>query len=336
MNKFVKIGLIGYGRHMDHSMFPNIISNEATEVVSVADISAERIELIKHKIPGIKTYDSGDALVTAAADDGLDAVVISLTPQGHLKYAELALQAGLNVFVEKPVAINSIDLDPLIDIAEKHKLVTCVGTKWRYTKATKLAQKLCFSQKKYLPRVITLEATFPHGLFKDNMWNLSNKTEMTYYDMFVHAFDYIESWIPGGNLINTKKIYDNGNTEVVSAEISNKETTALLTLIRGTQQYGMQFESVLENGAKLSMKNLTEISLIDDNSWIGTEGSLRDQPTMKWQQGRLYRGYARAGYREEWDSFISAIQNGGDTPTNLKTAKLAIQKIESSLSVLSK
>ena len=130
--------------------------------------------------------------------------------------------------------------------------------------------------------------------------------------------------------------YDNGNTEVVSAEISNKETTALLTLIRGTQQYGMQFESVLENGAKLSMKNLTEISLIDDNSWIGTEGSLRDQPTMKWQQGRLYRGYARAGYREEWDSFISAIQNGGDTPTNLKTAKLAIQKIESSLSVLSK
>ncbi|MCT7715469.1 MAG: Gfo/Idh/MocA family oxidoreductase [Lactobacillus iners] len=333
MNKFVKIGLVGYGRHMDHSMFPNIISNENTEVVSVADISQDRLDLISHKIRGIKTYTGAEDLIKAAKKDHLNAVVISMAPQDHLKYTKLALENGLHVFVEKPVCLYADDLNPLIKIADKNNLVTCVGTKWRYTKATQLAQNLCRTKTHYFPKVITLEAEFP-GLFKDSMWGLNSKTEITFYDMFVHAFDYIESWVPNGKLVSVKKVFESESIEVIQAEIRNSETVACINLIRGSQQYGMQFEATLDNGAKLSMHNLTSLKLIDSQSWLGTEGSLRDEPGLTWNQGRLYRGYARAGYREEWDAFISAILNKKDTPTNLKEAKKAIEKINLSLEKL--
>ena len=55
-NKTLKIGLIGFGRHTERSMFPNIIANNNTQIVAIADINPERIELAKSKLSNIASF----------------------------------------------------------------------------------------------------------------------------------------------------------------------------------------------------------------------------------------------------------------------------------------
>ncbi|CAH0417520.1 Inositol 2-dehydrogenase/D-chiro-inositol 3-dehydrogenase [Periweissella fabaria] len=334
-NKLVKVGLIGFGRHVDHSMLPNMLANENTVIISLADLSEERREAAEHRFVGIKTYSTAEELLDNALNDGINSVVISMDPAGHVAYTKLALEAGLHVFVEKPVAIHSYEFDDLISLSEEKHLVTSVGTKWRYTEATKHMQKYTSENEGYQPKVLHLEATFP-TLFHNEMWGLTTKTQITFYDMFVHAFDYIESWAENSEIKNAKILYDNDTTQVAHFELYNGEVYSLLDLVRGSQAYDMKLTATLENGAKLTMKNLTDIELIDTESWLGTEGSLRDEPKKVWSQGRLYRGYARAGYKEEWDNFVDSVLNNSVASTNLVEAKKAIIKIEKALESLDK
>ena len=63
-----------------------------TSVVAAADIIPERLEAISKRIKGIKTFKSAEDLLEQATELSIDAVVISMDPAGHLKFAEKAIQ----------------------------------------------------------------------------------------------------------------------------------------------------------------------------------------------------------------------------------------------------
>lgn len=90
----------------------------------------------------------------------------------------------------------------------------------------------------------------------------------------------------------------------------------------------------LDDGNRVRIENLTDLEIIPPESWAGTPGSLRDQPSLRWNPGRLYRGYARAGYAEQWDAFIRSIQNGTTTPTNLHVASRVLSVLERCLEAI--
>lgn len=330
--KNVKVALIGYGRHMGHSMLPNLVASEDSTIVAVCDSDEERVNLLKNKIPGVKGFSSVEDLIAAKEQLSLDAVAIALTPQLHAKYTELALKNGLHVFVEKPVAIHAEDLDESIKIAEANRLVTCVGTKWRYTKATSLAQNW-LKKHKIGVRLINMDVTFPTSLIPA-IWGL-DEVQTTFYDMYIHLFDYINSWIPDVSKVEATKLFQNEKMLSVEFRFYGKDTIAIVSATRGSDTYEMDFTGHLEDGGRITLPNLIEFNVVDDPSWLGTEGSLRDKSTLSWSQGRMYRGYTRAGYIEEWNDFITAIQEKSDTPTNLTIARRDIQQLEECLKILS-
>ncbi len=61
------------------------------------------------------------------ADAGLDAVVIATPVPSHYELAKRALEAGKHVFVEKPPAMTSDEIDELVDLAEARDLVLMPG-----------------------------------------------------------------------------------------------------------------------------------------------------------------------------------------------------------------
>ena len=92
----------------------------------------------------------------------------------------------------------------------------------------------------------------------------------------------------------------------------------------------------LSDGSQIKVKNLNEIELTKKDTWTKTEGSFRDHASLNWSQGRMYRGYSRLGYIEEWNEFIDCIKNKKNTITNLNNASKTLKLIELCLDKLDK
>jgi predicted dehydrogenase len=113
MTKLTKLrgGLVGYGFIMERGHAAGYRERARSagdvEIVAVADVSEERRALARAHFPGARVYADHRALL-AAERDGLDFVDVGTPPSDHAEVAHAALDGGLHVLCEKPLA-TSID-----------------------------------------------------------------------------------------------------------------------------------------------------------------------------------------------------------------------------------
>lgn len=109
MNK-IKFAIIGYG-HIGRRHCAMVSGNEETELVAVADVNPERIDLAKEE-QDVPVFESIDDLL--AADIEIDVVNIC-TPNGlHGKQSIKALERKCHVVVEKPMALEKSECEEII------------------------------------------------------------------------------------------------------------------------------------------------------------------------------------------------------------------------------
>jgi predicted dehydrogenase len=78
----------------------------------------------RSRYPQARWAESFDEML---GDTGLDAVVIATPVPTHYELAKQALEAGKHVFVEKPPAMTSAEIDELVRLAEERDLVLMPG-----------------------------------------------------------------------------------------------------------------------------------------------------------------------------------------------------------------
>ena len=102
----------------------------------------------------IRVHDSYEKLLAAAKADGLEAVVIALPSHLHAPAALAALDAGLHVFVETPMALTVADAKKIARKAAEKKLVVAVGQQrrynWVYDHALEMVRKDLLDQVHYI------------------------------------------------------------------------------------------------------------------------------------------------------------------------------------------
>jgi predicted dehydrogenase len=90
----------------------------------VCDARPGRLQQMAQKYPGVRMETCLDAVWNNV---GIDGVVIATPAETHFKIAKAALEAGKDVFVEKPLALRSTDAERLIDIADVSRRILMVG-----------------------------------------------------------------------------------------------------------------------------------------------------------------------------------------------------------------
>ena len=115
-----RIGVIGTGGWGKNHVR---VFNELQVLGAVCDLDKERLEKYSksYHVPG---YSSIDEMLTR---EKLDAVTICTPASTHFQIASKALEAGLNVFVEKPMTTTAVDGEALIEAARKAKKILTVG-----------------------------------------------------------------------------------------------------------------------------------------------------------------------------------------------------------------
>lgn len=132
-----KIGLIGCGAICDGHMaaFETI---EDASITAACDICKENLEKVCGRT-GAVGYSDYKKMLT---EEKIDLAVITLPHGLHCEAACFAAENGIDVFLEKPMAVSSEECKTIIDTCRKNGVMLWVGHLQRYMPANVFAKKL--------------------------------------------------------------------------------------------------------------------------------------------------------------------------------------------------
>jgi len=158
----LKVGLIGLG-NMGKLHLMNCLHIDNVEVTAVADKSKKALK--RAKSLGVKNLfvDYRDLL----AKSEVDAVIIALPNFLHLESVQLALEAGVDVFIEKPLANTVKECKKIVRLVEKSGRILMVGHYMRFMDAIEKMKAALDEGRIGDLEVVTLEqilnGPFAHG-----------------------------------------------------------------------------------------------------------------------------------------------------------------------------
>lgn len=307
-----KMGIIGAGNFASTTMLPALKKANATVkyIASAQGLSAK----ILAKKNGIEyaTSDYKEIL----KDEEVDMVLITTRHSSHARMVLDCLNAGKNVFVEKPLCLNSDELNEISDVYQGKKSVTLtVGFNRRFSPfAVKMKQLLGNS-------LMNIVATMNAGYIPPEVW---------VHDMGIgggriigEACHYIDlcSYLSGSDVVSVcmNSLGQNPaeNTDNVSILLKYENG------VNATINY-------FANGSKAYSKERVEVysqerTLILDN-WKALKGyGFKGFSKMKSEQDK--------GHKNQFSLLNKQIKNGGDVLISfdsiINTTKASFACIES-------
>lgn len=123
----MQIGLWGCGT-MGNSLARGLMSTDLARIPVVYDVLPEAAKAAAEEY-GAQTVDSSEALLSHA---GLDGVIVALPGYLHAPAVIQAAEAGVDVFVEKPMALDAATCRRMIAAAQEGGIQLMVGQVLRY------------------------------------------------------------------------------------------------------------------------------------------------------------------------------------------------------------
>ena len=137
----VRIGIIGLG-NIGQIHVSNLLESKVPRgiLTAVGDVFPDKLP--EYEAKGLKTFDSGEALI---ASGEIDALMVATPHFQHTALGIAALEAGLHVMVEKPISAHKADAERLIAAANARPELTFSGmfqmrVEPRYQKLRELVQ----------------------------------------------------------------------------------------------------------------------------------------------------------------------------------------------------
>ncbi len=125
----IKVLLLGVGRWGSNHLR---VARSLPLELFVADVSAQRLETARRA--GVAP--SHLATDPMALGGSADAVVVATPAQTHFELCRRFLDAGKDVFVEKPITLKAAQALQLVELAERRRRILQVGHIFRFDRAT--------------------------------------------------------------------------------------------------------------------------------------------------------------------------------------------------------
>jgi UDP-2-acetamido-3-amino-2,3-dideoxy-glucuronate N-acetyltransferase len=132
----VRVAVVGVG-YWGKNLVRNFYELGALEALCDPDTSVA--EECERKYQGVRFHSEFSEVL---ADTSIDAVVLATPAASHYEMAKAALDAGKDVLVEKPLAIDVKDGEHLVQLAKLNRRILMVGHILRYHPAILKLQKL--------------------------------------------------------------------------------------------------------------------------------------------------------------------------------------------------
>lgn len=184
----LSVGVVGCGRNSDNHLRV-YASTEGVRLLAVCDVDSVKAEQKAQRYGAERVLTEFDSML----DLDLDLVdVVTPTPT-HARLSELALEAGHNVLVEKPMAVSSAECMSMIRAAERSGRTLCVMHNKRFfdcilrTRGTIDREGLSVSR-------IRVSHFFPYGHLRP-AWPMTEEAGGILWEALVHHVYVVQHFL---------------------------------------------------------------------------------------------------------------------------------------------
>jgi predicted dehydrogenase len=200
----VKIAVIGAGWWGTRAHIPALKDYEHADLVAVQARTMEKARQIADDFGVPMACTTVDEVL---AIDGLQAVVVSSTPNVHYEQTKAALERGMHVMLEKPMTINVAQAKELVELADRKGLHFVIGCPWHYSPHVVEARRLVESGALGQLRLISMmHNNFVAGLYQglplDQAFRIKSKEHLPY--RMPSTTSYSDPAVAGGGQIYTQ------------------------------------------------------------------------------------------------------------------------------------
>ncbi len=205
------IGFIGAG-NIAGAHLENLDEISDANVVAVCDVDEETAQEAAEPREAA-VYNSHERLYE---EESLDAVYICIPPFAHTDQEIMAAERGIDMFIEKPVALDLDLADRVGGVIAEHDVITQVGYTFRYSDLIEHVKELLEGRS-----IGLIQRDRLGGLPSTPWWRVKSKSGGQVVEMTTHGYDLMR-YLAG----DVSQVSANGNRVVLTDEIDFEESVA--------------------------------------------------------------------------------------------------------------
>jgi len=308
------LGVVGVGRiGLFHAR--TLLGLDGVAALTVADADASRAKRVAADL-GAHAAETPETLV----ESGVDALVIATSTPGHAPLLALAARAGLPAFCEKPVSLDLVTLDDVIEEVERAGTLVQVGFQRRFDAGYRAAHDAVAAGA--LGNLLVLRAA-THDPAPPPQEYIAASGGI-FRDLHIHDFDAIR-FVTGEEVT---EVYADGAVREAAwfEQVGDVDTAAAvlrlsggaLAVVTGTRHDPLGYDVRLE------------LFGTADSIAVGLDArtALRSvEPGAAAPAGPGYAGFLERfepAYLRELAAFVSTLRDGGSSPCTLAEARAAL------------
>jgi len=300
-NSSLRLGLIGIGNYASTMLLPYLAGNKNITLVEAAAQKGLSVKDASRKFPFQRTSTNYKSMLEGA---DIDAVIIATRHSSHASLTVEALSAGKAVFVEKPLALNTSELESLRKtIIETGNDRLQVGFNRRFCPLIKDIAEVFQNIKG--PLVINYRVNA--GQLEPGSWYLDPSEGSRFTGEAGHFFD-VMSFLANSRPVSVtaKTIHpepvsrDDLENIVVTVTYENGSLGNLLYLTRGSIKSPKEIFEISGGGCSAAFYNFKYATVYE-----------------KSKTRKLKNKNGSKGQKQELEAFIYSIKSGTDMPVNI-------------------
>ena len=342
--------VIGYGFISGKGHIPAYLERAKTkgdvEIAAVADICEERREAARKALPGVRVYSNYEELI-AKEKGHLDFVDVSTPPCDHARITHAALDAGLHVLCEKPLATTLEDARKMLEHANRAKRVLFPCHNYKHAPVVKTIREIIDSGKIGRVRSLTLSTyrnTHAKGVPE---WKTHWRRENKYsgggiaMDHGSHTFYLTFDWLGSYPTAVTAKMTNQSLMEPAASNAPKYDTedgfSCVLTFPTGIAHAHLTWTAGVRKVIYTVQGEQGAITVDDDDLQLAVQESTGGpdvaQGAVKWnvEKRAIASDWMDAShvswFNSLFDQFRSAIERGEWVGKEAKESYLCIQLI---------
>jgi predicted dehydrogenase len=167
MRRKPRLGFVGLG-WIGAMRLEAVAGEGGAEIAALCDASPGRLESTVRSHTGAAIFQEFDELLARAGDLRLDGLVIATPNALHAPQTLAALDRGLAVFCQKPLALDASEAGRMVEAARAAGLLLGVDYSYRFTDgARKLGEEIAGGA---LGRVFAIDTVFHNAYGPDKPW----------------------------------------------------------------------------------------------------------------------------------------------------------------------
>jgi predicted dehydrogenase len=323
MGKARQGAIIGFGFIAEKGHLPAYLARNDFQIVAVADICGPRRELARKLIPGVRIYEDAQSLLTA--EKHLDFIDIATPPKDHAPIACAAMQHGLHVLCEKPLATSVRDAESVLEKAQRTRRVFFPVHNYKHAPSMRAVREIIDSGRIGAVSLVTLD-TFRTQHAKGVAEWLPDWRRIRSYagggiamDHGAHTFYLVFDWLGSHPLSITAKMSSQG------AYDTEDNFTATVTFPTGVAMARLTWNAAVRKVIYTIHGDNGAIRLEDDD----VEISVRGEPVER----RSIASHWGDASHKEWfgailDRYGAAIDAGEWVGPDARDAVSCVRLIE--------